>query len=122
MEFPNNPPARLASFVRASTDANNNSAAVGGADPPTLDELRIQIPSARNAQSRIVSKEDLLARIFSMPANFGRVYRASIRNNPDNPNSALLYLLCRNRFFFFGYYTGFGSIQIKSAIEITYIV
>ena len=96
MEFPNNPPARLASSVRASTDANNNTAAVGGADPPTLDELRIQIPSARNAQSRIVSKEDLLARIFSMPANFGRVFRASIRNNPDNPNSAMLYLLCKN--------------------------
>lgn len=97
MEFPNNPSANLASSVRASTDANNNSPAVGGSDPPTLDELRIQVPSARNAQSRIVSKEDLLARIFSMPANFGRVYRASIRNNPDNPNSALLYLLCKNK-------------------------
>ena len=96
MEFPNNPTAAVSADVRASADANNNSQARGGADPPTLDELRLQIPSARNAQSRIVSKEDLVARIYSLPANFGRVYRCSIRSNPNNPNSALLYVLCRN--------------------------
>lgn len=95
-EFPNGPTSTVASDVRASADANNNAPGAGGADPPTLDELRLQIPSARAAQSRIVSKEDLMARIYSLPANFGRVYRASIKNNPDNPNSALLYVLCRN--------------------------
>jgi len=95
-EFPNNPSSAIAADVRASADANNNVSGAGGADAPTLDELRIQIPSARAAQSRIVSKEDLMARIYSLPANFGRVYRASIKNNPDNPNSALLYILCRN--------------------------
>jgi hypothetical protein len=95
-EFPNNPSSAIAADVRASADANNNAAGAGGADAPTLDELRLQIPSARASQSRIVSKEDLMARIYSLPANFGRVYRASIKNNPDNPNSALLYILCRN--------------------------
>lgn len=95
-EFPNNPTNDIAAAVRASADANNNGEARGGADPPTLDQLRLQIPSARAAQSRIVSKEDLIARIYSLPANFGRVYRASIRNNPNNPNAALLYVLCRN--------------------------
>lgn len=94
--FPGNPTTAIAADVRASSDANNNAPGAGGADAPTLDELRIQIPSARAAQSRIVSKEDLMARIYSLPANFGRVYRASIRNNPDNPNSALLYILCKN--------------------------
>ena len=96
MDFPNNPTPTVASIVRASIDANNNTEAAGGADAPPVDELRLQIPSARNSQSRIVSKEDLLARVYSLPANFGRIYRASIRNNPDNPNSALLYILCRN--------------------------
>lgn len=95
-DFPNSPTNAIASAVRASGDANNNVPGAGGADAPTLDELRLQIPSARAAQSRIVSKEDLMARIYSLPANFGRVYRASIRNNPDNPNAALLYILCRN--------------------------
>lgn len=96
MQFPYNPTPSIATAVRASADANNGYEAVAGADAPSIDELRLQIPSARNSQSRIVSKEDLLARIYSLPANFGRIYRASIRNNPDNPNSALLYLLCRN--------------------------
>lgn len=96
MEFPNSPTALVASNVRATADANNNTPASGGADAPTVDELRLQVPSARNAQARIVSKEDLLARVYSLPAKFGRVYRASIRSNPDNPNAAMLFLLCRN--------------------------
>ena len=96
MEFPYNPTALVAADVRASTDANNNVEARGGANPPTLDELRLQVPSARNAQARIVSKEDLIARIYSLPSNFGRVYRCSVRSNPNNPNSALLYILCKN--------------------------
>lgn len=94
--FPNNPTIPVAASVRASADANNNYPAAGGADAPTLAELRLQIPSARNAQSRIVSKQDLLARIYSLPANFGRVYRCSIQTNPDNPNAAKLYILCKN--------------------------
>lgn len=95
-DFPNSPTNAIAAAVRASADANNNASGRGGADAPTLDELRLQIPSARASQSRIVSKEDLMARIYSLPANFGRVYRASVQNNPDNPNAALLYILCRN--------------------------
>lgn len=95
-DFPNNPTAAVASAVRASADANNNVEASGGANPPTLDELRLQIPSARNAQARIVSKEDLISRIYSLPANFGRVYRASVRSNPNNSNGAFLYILCKN--------------------------
>ncbi len=105
MEFPGNPSAAVAATVRSSADANNNPGgagwratgeASGGLDAPTLDELRLQIPSARASQARIVSKEDLMSRIYSLPSNFGRVYRASIRNNPDNPNSALLFILCKN--------------------------
>jgi hypothetical protein len=94
--FPNNPTNAVAADVRSSTDANNSAPAVGGADPPAIDELRLQIPSARNAQSRIVSKEDLVSRIYSLPSNFGRVFRASVRNNPDNPNAAFLFVLCKN--------------------------
>lgn len=95
-DFPNNPTSDVAADVRASADANNNTEAAGGSESPTLDDLRLQIPSARNAQSRIVSKEDLIARIYSLPSNFGRVYRASVTTNPNNSNGALLYILCKN--------------------------
>lgn len=96
LEFPGNPPASVAANVRSSADANNNISARGGANAPTLDELRLQIPSARKAQSRIVSKEDVIARIYSLPANFGRVYRCSIHTNPNNSNAAMLFVLCQN--------------------------
>jgi len=82
--------------VRASMKATNPNAAGGGENAPTLNELKMMIPSARNSQSRIVTKEDLLARVYTMPSNFGRVYRASVRSNPINPLSTQLFIISRN--------------------------
>ena len=45
----------------------------------------------------MVTREDLLARVYTMPAQFGRVYRASIVPNPVNPLSALLYIISLDR-------------------------
>jgi hypothetical protein len=73
----------------------NKSQAAGGEDAPTIDELKSLIPSSRNAQERIVTKEDLLARIYSLPANFGRVFRAAVRANKNNPLSTQLHIICR---------------------------
>ena len=95
--FPNNPTPAVASFVRGSLDVINFSAASGGEDPPTIDELRLNIASAKFAQSRIVTKEDLISRIYLMPSNFGRVFRASIRSNPNNPLSSILYIISRDK-------------------------
>ena len=85
-----------AQFVRASIDVTNISAASGGEDPPTLGELRDKVPAARNAQSRIVTREDLLARVYTMPSNFGRVFRAGIRSNPNNPLATQLFIVSRD--------------------------
>ena len=48
-------------------------------------------------QSRIVSKDDLLARVYTLPSNFGRVFRAGLRKNPNNPLAALMYIVCQDR-------------------------
>lgn len=96
MTFPNGPSPADSSFVRASTDASNLEDASGGDDAPTLNELKLQVPSTRFAQSRIVTKEDVLARIYTMPSNFGRVFRASIRSNPNNPLASQLFIISRN--------------------------
>ena len=82
--------------VRASLKAVNINPAGGGENPPTLGELKQLIPAIRNAQSRIVTKEDLLARVYTMPSNFGRVYRASVRSNPINPLSTQLFIISRD--------------------------
>jgi hypothetical protein len=83
-------------FVRNSIDVTNAEPARGGDNPPTMAELRAQIPAARQMQSRIVSKQDLLSRIYTMPSKFGRVYRAGIRPSPHNPLSTNLYIISRD--------------------------
>lgn len=96
MSFPGNPSSRVAQSVRATISVINNKDAGGGEDPPTVNELKSKIPSARSAQARIVSKPDALARIYTMPSNFGRVFRAALHPNPNNPLSARLYIISRN--------------------------
>jgi hypothetical protein len=91
------PSSTVASQVRASIDIRNDSVARGGDDALTLDELRSKIPAARNAQSRIVTREDLLARVYTMPSGFGRVFRAGVRSNPNNPLSTQLFITSRDR-------------------------
>lgn len=95
--FPNGPSSAVAAYVRKSIDAVNEEDAEGGDDAPTIDELKARIPSVRASQSRIVTKEDLLARIYTMPSNFGRVYRASVRANPNNPLATQLFVISRNQ-------------------------
>lgn len=96
MKFDGGPGATTAQSVRASTEATNARPASGGDDAPTIDELRTRIPAARNAQSRIVTREDLLARVYTMPANFGRVFRAGIRPSPINPLASQLFIISRD--------------------------
>ena len=94
--FVNSPDPSVAAAVRASVSATNLADASGGDDAPTLSELKLRVPASRAAQSRIVTKEDLIARVYTMPSNFGRVFRASIRGNPNNPLASLLYIISRD--------------------------
>lgn len=96
MKFPGLPNSTESAQVRASVSIVNEDAAAGGESAPTLEELRAQIPAARNMQARIVTREDLLARVYTMPSNFGRVFRAGIRSNPNNPLAAQLFIISRN--------------------------
>ena len=43
-----------------------------------------------------MTKEDLIARIYTMPSNFGRVFRVGVRKNENNPMSANLYVISRD--------------------------
>lgn len=83
-------------IVRSTVTVNNESAAQGGEDAPTLEDLRSIALSVRNSQNRVVSKEDLISRIFLMPTNFGRAFRVGIQPNPVNPLSSLLYVVSRD--------------------------
>jgi hypothetical protein len=96
MSFPNNPSVKMAAQVRSSIEVTNRAKAVGGEDAPTIDELKSRIPSARNSQSRIVSKPDLLSYVYRMPSNLGRVFRAGILPNPNNPLATQIFVVSRD--------------------------
>jgi len=83
-------------LVENSVGVRNEGPGAGGADAPTLNDLRSIVPAARNMQNRIVTKEDLLARIYTLPAEFGRIYRASVLPNPNNPLASSLHVLSRD--------------------------
>jgi hypothetical protein len=74
----------------------NLDSASGGEDALSARELVALIPAVKNAQERIVTKEDLLARVYTMPSNLGRVFRASISPNPNNPLSTQLFIISRD--------------------------
>jgi hypothetical protein len=96
MFFPHGPLPRTAQQVRASIDVTNEERASGGAEAPTIDQYKSLIPAFKFAQGRIVTKQDTLARIYTMPSSFGRVYRASIQPNPNNPLASRLFVICKN--------------------------
>ena len=62
----------------------------------TLNELRSAALAFRNSQSRIVTREDLIARIYTMPSNFGRVFRVGLRDNPSNPLASVVSIISRD--------------------------
>ena len=96
LTFPNGASRNIARFVQNSLRVNNELAAAGGENPPSLSGLQAQIPNIRNSQARIVTRQDLLARLYTMPSNFGRVFRASVRSNPDNPLASQIFIISRD--------------------------
>jgi len=93
MTFPGFPGNAVSVAVRSSIDVINYGNASGGTNQPTIQELRLQIPSARNSQLRVVTKQDLIARVYSLPTKFGKVSKVGCRSNPSNPLSKQLYIL-----------------------------
>ncbi len=96
MRFPVTPSAAIAAAVRGSVSVRNKKKAIGGLDAPTPEDLKELIPLLRSAQSRIVTKPDLLSRVYTMPSDFGRVFRAAARATPNNPLSTQLYVICKD--------------------------
>jgi len=89
--------AASVSSVRASVEVINEEAASGGESAPTIPEFRSIALAAKNSQARIVTREDLIARVYTMPSSFGRVYRLGIAENENSPLATLLYIISRNK-------------------------
>ncbi len=95
-DFPAGTPAASIASIRGSVEVNNGFRAVGGENALTLNEYRAAALRARNQQSRIVTKEDLISRVYTMPSKFGRVFRIGVRSNPLNPLASLVTVVSRD--------------------------
>ncbi len=100
-------------FVIDSLSVVNKNKAVGGSDPLTLDELKAQIPNAIRSQSRIITHEDLIARIMTMPSDFGRINKAVALENNISAGSVDLHVICKDNE---GFYTE-ASDAIKTNLS-----
>ena len=96
ISFPDDTTPLRQAEIRASLDVVNLEPARGGADPLSIEQLKALAPTARAAQNRIVTKDDLLGRIYTMPSNYGRVFRASIKSSKNNPFATRLYVATQN--------------------------
>jgi hypothetical protein len=94
--FPTTGESTSIARVRASISVTNPAEARGGDNAPTIDELKLRIDGARNAQNRIVSAPDLLSRVYTMPSSFGRVFRAGASPSRTDPAVTNLYVISRN--------------------------
>lgn len=95
-KFPANGEFNKIQGIKRNLGVSNPLSATGGALAPTLQELKSFVTNARTMQNRVVTKEDLLARIYTLPTEFGIVYRANVVPNPENALSSILYVISRD--------------------------
>ena len=84
-------------IVLNTISIKNKNAAIGGASKPTINELKYAIPLSMKSQSRIVTHEDLLARILSMPNNFGKIEKAVALDSKYSSLSKDLFIICKDK-------------------------
>lgn len=69
---------QLLTTVKNSLQVNNPNPCTGGKDGQTNDEIKISAVANIAAQTRAVTREDYLVRIYSMPPKFGSIAKAQI--------------------------------------------
>ena len=68
----------LLQTVENSLAVTNPSPCTGGSDAETDDEIRLNAMATFAAQSRAVTQNDYLVRLYSMPAQFGAIAKAQV--------------------------------------------
>jgi len=79
-----------ANFVRNSIQCTNVTAAIGGANPPTVDEVRNYTTFNFSAQNRAVTIGDYYSLLTKMPGQYGVPAKYSILENNNKINVIIL--------------------------------
>jgi len=91
----------------------NEFKASGGAPAPKIESLRHSIPMAMKAQSRIITHDDLIARILTMPSDFGKIEKVVALDNEYSSFAKDLYIICKDSEGF--YMNASDSIKVNLA-------
>lgn len=87
---------RVRKNILDSLSVTNPSPARGGSNPPTLDEIRILAPASFASQNRLVSTEDFIARVLSLPQNLGSVFRVTAERSKISRGTTNIRVLSRD--------------------------
>ena len=115
--------AGLLSTTKASVALNNPIPATGGKGPENIVEVKNNALAYFQAQSRAVTKEDYITRVYALPARYGNIAKAYIiqdtqldsqagTNSEDriiNPLALNLYVL--------GYNSGKKLVNVNEAVK-----
>lgn len=82
--------------VESSIECINVSKTQGGAPEETIAEIKANSSAYFAAQNRTVTKEDYIARLFSLPQKFGKVEKAFIRRDATNELALDIHVLTKN--------------------------
>lgn len=88
--FVNGPSANINSLVINSLRVNNVTAAIGGANPPSTDEVRNMVSFNFASQNRAVTVNDYNALIKKMPGKFGAPAKVAITESDNKININIL--------------------------------
>jgi hypothetical protein len=86
----------VTSQIINSLSIENKTRSIGGESPLSLDELKQQIPNAIRSQSRIITYEDLISRILTMPSDFGKINKAIALDNLYSSSTKDLFIVCKS--------------------------
>jgi hypothetical protein len=81
-------------FIRDNIQVNNEDPINGNISIPNTEELKRRYMGAYGAQGRAVTKQDYVTALYSMPAIYGSVKRASVaRDTNDLRRNLNIYMI-----------------------------
>lgn len=82
--------------VIGSIECLNMKKTEGGAGAESIAEIKANSAAFFAAQDRVVTKEDYIARLFSMPSKFGKIEKAFVRKDAVNDMGLDIHILTKD--------------------------
>jgi hypothetical protein len=82
-EFLSDGEIQLLDKLKNSLRVTNEEASTGGGDAETNEQIRQNAISSFSTQNRMVTDEDMLLRVYSLPSKFGSIAKAYVESNSN---------------------------------------